>query len=89
MGAGSHRIETVDSIRLGHVLDFARQKEVACPTLEWLALHPRGEDALDGEKLIEEMQRLAQAGPPEHLAPILGLLRNDARRLANLAHTST
>lgn len=88
MRLGSQRIETVDSIRLGHVVDFARTAQVPCPTLEWLALHPEGTEPVDCETLVEDMQRLAQARPPEHLAPVLGLIRNDASRLLNLAQRS-
>lgn len=85
MRVGDQRIETLDSIRLGHVRAFARRSERACPTLEWLARHPDGDADLDTSALVEEMQALALAGPPEDLAPLLGILRNDAARVANLA----
>lgn len=81
-------IESIDTIRLDHVLQFAREKHVLCPTLEWLADHPDGDQDLPWEALVEEMQKLAQARAPDRLAPIMGLLRNDATRAAHIAQTS-
>ena len=75
-------LETIDSIRFGHVLEFARGTGKSWPTLEFLAAHPHGDAELDWEALVDELQRLTQERPPENLAPIMGLLRNDATRVA-------
>lgn len=85
MRAGAQVLETIDSVRLGHVVAFASTAGIECPILTWLAGHPDGSEPLDWEGLVEEMQRLAIARPPERTAPLLGLLRNDATRCARMA----
>jgi hypothetical protein len=83
---GPDTLETVDTIRLGHVLEFARGTGKEWPTIEWLAAHPEGNEAVDSEALVDECQRLTvQHRPPEHLAPVVGNLRNDAVRIARMA----
>ncbi len=82
---GQAAIATIDSIRFGHVLAFARATGQPWPTLEFVARHPDGDEEVDWEALVDELQRLAQQRPPEHLAPAIGLLRNDATRAAMLA----
>jgi hypothetical protein len=78
-------IETIDSIRLDHLMAFARATGKPWPTLEWLAQHLEGDADIDATALLDELQRLAQERPPENLAPMIGLLRNDAVRVSNLA----
>ena len=82
---GQAVIETIDSVRLDHVLRFAHGTGKEWPTLERVAQHPAGDTELDSAALVDELQRLAQDRPPEDVAPLIGLLRNDAVRVANMA----
>ena len=82
---GSQQVETLDTVRLGHLLDFARGTGKPWPALEFVAQHPDADAEIDWRALVDEMQRLAQERPPEHLAPLIGLLRNDATRAAMMA----
>lgn len=87
---GPDTLETIDTIRLGHVLEFARTTGQDWPTLEWLAAHPDGQEEVATEALVDECQRLAaQHRPPEYLAPLVGNLRNDAVRIAHMAGVSS
>lgn len=78
-------IETIDSVRLDHVLRFARGTGKDWPMLERAAQHPDAGIELDSAALVDELQRLALERPPEDVAPLIGLLRNDAVRVANMA----
>lgn len=82
---GGEVLESLDAVRFRHLLEFARSTGKSWPTLEQLALHPEGEVATEVGALVEEMQRLAQERPPECLAPLIGLLRNDAVRAEMLS----
>jgi hypothetical protein len=82
---GSREIETLDSVRFGHLLDFARGTGKSWPALEFVAQHPNADAEIEWRALVDELQRLAQERPPEHLAPLIGLLRNDATRVARMA----
>ena len=82
---GQTLIETIDSIRLDHVLRFARGTGKEWPMLERVAQHPAGDAEVDSATLVDELQRLALERPPEDVAPLIGLLRNDAVRVANMA----
>ncbi len=82
---GQEVLKTIDSVRLRHVVDLARSTGKEWPILEWLAAHPDGEEEIDWQGLVDEMQRLALERPPEHVAPLIGNLRNDAGRAAGIA----
>ena len=82
---GQEVVETLDTVRFGHLLAFARGTGKAWPGLEELAAHRRGETEIDADALIDELQRLAQERPSEDVAPLIGLLRNDATRVKMLA----
>ena len=80
---GPEEVETLDSVRFDHLVRFARSTGKTWPVLEQLAA---GQTEIDPPALIDELQRLAQhERPPEHVAPLIGLLRNDATRLQMLA----
>ena len=82
---GHEVIETLDTVRFDHLLTFARATGQSLPALEALAEHTDAQIEVDAPALVEEMQRLAQAAPPETVAPLIGLLRNDATRVQMLA----
>jgi hypothetical protein len=83
---GQEEVETLDTVRFDHLLRFARSTGKAWPALEHLAAHPNGTAEIDPHALIDELQRLAQhEHPPESVAPLIGLLRNDATRVQMLA----
>jgi hypothetical protein len=83
---GHEEVETLDTVRFDHLLVFARSTGQAWPALEHLAAHQDGSVEIDAEALIDELQRLAQHHrPPENVAPLIGLLRNDATRVQMLA----
>jgi hypothetical protein len=85
---GAHVVETLDSIRFDHLLEFARGTGKRFPELERLAEHQDASIEIDAEALVTEMQTLSQERPPENVAPLIGLLRNDAVRARNMAaHT--
>ena len=80
---GHEEVETLDTVRFDHLLRFARATGKTWPALEQLA---SGHNEIDAPTLIEELQRLAQhERPPEDVAPLIGLLRNDATRVQMLA----
>jgi hypothetical protein len=80
---GPEEVETLDSVRFEHLLRFARSTGKSWSALEQLA---SGQTEIDPAALIDELQRLAQhEHPPEHIAPLIGLLRNDATRVQMLA----
>jgi hypothetical protein len=83
-------LETLDSIRFGHLLQFARGTGKQCPWLERIAEHPDADIEVDPDALVHELQALALERPPENVAPLIGLLRNDAIRVRNLSlrHTA-
>ncbi len=82
---GAALVETLDSVRFDHLLAFARGTGKSWPTIEQLASHQDGSVELDTTGLVDELQRLAQERPSENLAPMVGLLRNDAVRVARMA----
>jgi hypothetical protein len=83
---GQEEVETLDTVRFDHLLAFARSTGKSWPALEHLASHQHGQVEVDAQALIDELQRLAQhEHPPEHIAPLIGLLRNDATRVQMLA----
>jgi hypothetical protein len=83
---GHEVVETLDTVRFAHLLAFAQATGKSWPTLEELAAHQDGSIEIDTPVLIDELQRLAQhERPPEHVAPLIGLLRNDATRVQMLA----
>ena len=84
---GREEVETLDTVRFDHLLAFARSTggERSWPVLEHLAQHQDGSIEIDAAGLIDEMQRLSQERPSEKIAPLIGLLRNDATRLQMLA----
>jgi hypothetical protein len=82
---GQEVIETLDTVRFDHLLRFAHGTGKSLPGLEALATHRDAQIEIDAPALVEEMQQLAQSAPPEDLAPLIGLLRNDATRIQHLA----
>ena len=78
-------VETLDSVRFDHLLRFAHRTGKSWPSLEQLASHQDGSVEIDSSALVDELQRLSQERPPEDLAPLIGLLRNDAVRVRMLA----
>ena len=82
---GSRQVESLDTVRFSHLLQFARGTGKPWPALEFVAQHPDADVEIDWRALVDEMQRLTQERPPEHVAPLIGLLRNDATRVAMMA----
>jgi hypothetical protein len=83
---GQEEVETLDTVRFDHLLTFARSTGKTWPVLEQLAQHQQADVEIDAPALIDELQRLAQhERPPETVAPLIGLLRNDATRVQMLA----
>jgi hypothetical protein len=82
---GQDEVETLDTVRFDHLLAFARSTGKSWPVLEHLTQHQDGSIEIDAAGLIDEMQRLSQERPSEKIAPLIGLLRNDATRVQMLA----
>jgi hypothetical protein len=83
---GQEVVETLDTVRFDHLMAFARGTRKPWPALEQLRAHQHADIEVDPDALIDELQRLAaQERPPEEVAPLIGLLRNDAARVKMLA----
>ncbi len=82
-------VESVDSVRYGEVLDFARK--VATPDRRWPELERLAvpDQDIDAQSLVAELDTLARLDSPRGVRQVLGSIRDDVLRAVAIAHSGS